>query len=157
MATIEESIVVEVPVSTAYNQWTQFEEFPQFMEGIEEIRQLDDTHLHWRASFGGKTHEWRAEITEQRPDQRIAWKSEDGKLNAGVVTFHHVDDNRTKIMAQMDWDPSSVLESIGEKLGFDQRRVRGDLERFKQLIESRGTESGSWRGEVEQGETVSPS
>src|SRR5918998_808644 len=102
MATIEQSIEVEVPVSTAYNQWTQFEEFPQFMDGVESVRQLDDTHLHWVASVGGKTHEWDAEISEQKPDERVAWKATDGKTNAGVVTFHRLDDNRTKVMVQMD-------------------------------------------------------
>jgi uncharacterized membrane protein len=150
MSTVEQSIEVEVPLSTAYNQWTQFEEFPQFMEGVDEVRQLDDTHLHWRASFGGKEHEWDAEITEQTPDQRVAWKSTDGKTNAGVVTFHRIEDNRTKIMVQLDWEPEGMVEALGGAIGSDERRVKGDLERFKELIESRGVESGAWRGEVEQ-------
>ncbi len=153
MSRIEESITVDVPVRTAYNQWTQFEEFPQFMEGIDEIRQHDDTTLHWKASFGGKQHEWHAKITEQTPDQRVAWKSEDGKFNAGVVTFHRLDDNQTRIMVQMDWEPDGVLEQVGGALGLDSRRVRADLERFKQLIEERGEESGAWRGEVAQDAT----
>ena len=134
MSTHTESIDVNVPVQVAYNQWTQFEEFPQFMEGIEEIRQHDDTTLHWKASFGGRQHEWHAKITEQTPDQRVAWKSEDGKFNAGVVTFHRLGDNQTRIMVQMDWEPDGVLEQVGGALGLDNRRVRGDLERFKKLI-----------------------
>ena len=150
MQSIEQSVEVEVPVSTAYNQWTQFEEFPRFMEGIDDVRQLDATHLRWRASFGGKEHEWDAEITEQTPDQRVAWRSTDGKTNAGVVTFHRLDDSRTKIMLQLDWEPEGMLEALGGAIGSDGRRVRADLERFKELIESRGVESGAWRGEVQQ-------
>jgi uncharacterized membrane protein len=150
MATVEQSIEVEVPVRTAYNQWTQFEEFPQFMEGVEAVSQLDDTHLRWVAEIGGQKHEWKAEITEQVPDQRVAWRSEDGKLNAGAVTFHRLDDNRTKVMVQMDWQPEGMLEQLGAKAGADDRRVQGDLERFKELIENRGQETGAWRGEVKQ-------
>ena len=150
MQSIEASIEVEVPVSTAYDQWTQFEEFPQFMEGVDEVRQVDDTHLHWKASFAGKEHEWDAEITEQTPDQRIAWTSTDGKSNAGVVTFHKLDHNRSKIMLQLDWESEGMLEALGAAVGSDDRRVKGDLARFKELIESRGVESGAWRGEVEQ-------
>ena len=152
MPTIEESIEVEVPVTTAYNQWTQFEEFPSFMEGVERIDQTDDAHLHWVVEFGGERHEWDAEITEQIPDERVAWKNTDGKENAGVVTFHRLNDERTKIMVQMDWVPEGIKESIGSALGFDNRRVKGDLERFKELIESRGVESGAFRGEVVRGE-----
>ena len=148
MATIEQSIDVEVPVQTAYNQWTQFEEFPRFMEGVEEVRQLDDTRLHWVAELGGSRHEWDAEITEQHPDERVAWRNTDGKENAGVVTFHQLDDNRSRVMVQMDFVPEGVKEKLGTALGAPDRRVQGDLERFKELIESRGTESGSWRGEV---------
>ena len=154
MASIEQSIEVEVPVNTAYNQWTQFEEFPQFMEGVDEVRQLDETHLHWVASFGGKKHEWDAEITEQKPDERVAWKATDGKPNAGVVTFHRLSDNSTKVMVQMDYDPEGIVETLGSAIGSDERRVKGDLERFKELVESRGAESGAWRGEVEQGTVV---
>jgi uncharacterized membrane protein len=154
MATIEQSIEVDVPVSTAYNQWTQFEEFPQFMEGVEEIRQLDDTHLHWVVSHKGKRHEFDAEISEQRPDERIAWTTTDGKSHAGVVTFHRLDDSRSKIMVQMDWEPEGMLEELGAAFGSDDRRVKSDLERFKELIESRGSESGAWRGEVDQGARV---
>ncbi len=150
MATIEQSIEVGVPVRTAYDQWTQFEEFPQFMEGIERIDQRDDTHLHWVAEFGGQTHEWDAEITEQDPDQRVAWSSTDGKTNAGVVTFHRIEDDRTRIMVQMDWEPEGLVEKVGGALNFDERRIKGDLERFKEMIEARGQETGGWRGEVEQ-------
>ena len=148
MATIEESVDVQVPVSTAYNQWTQFAEFPQFMEGVEEIRQLDDRHLHWRANFGGTTHEWDAEVTEQLPDERVAWRNVDGKDNAGVVTFHQLAPDATRIMVQMDWVPEGIKEKVGDALGAADRRVRGDLNRFKELIETRGQESGGWRGDV---------
>ena len=153
MATIEESIDVNVPVSTAYNQWTQFEEFPQFMEGVESVQQIDDTHLLWTAEIGGTQEEWRAEISEQTPDQRIAWHATEGKTNAGVVTFHRIDDNTTRVMLQMDWEPEGMKEKAGAAVGADSRRVKGDLERFKELIERRGTATGAWRGEVEQGET----
>jgi uncharacterized membrane protein len=152
--TIEQSIEVNVPVSTAYNQWTQFEEFPQFMEGVESVTQSDDTHLRWVAEFAGKRHEWDAEITEQKPDERVAWRSLDGKTNAGVVTFHRIGDNTTRVMVQMDWQPEGMVEKAGAAAGADDRRVSGDLERFKELIESRGRESGAWRGTVQQGTTT---
>ena len=152
MSTIEQSIEVAVPVSTAYNQWTQFEAFPQFMEGIDEVRQLDDQRLLWVAEIAGKRHEWEARITEQQPDERVAWRSDDGKTNAGVVTFHRIDDAKTRIMVQMDWEPEGVVEKVGGTLGFDQRRLKSDLERFRDLIESSGKESGAWRGEVAQDE-----
>jgi uncharacterized membrane protein len=148
MSTIEESIEVDVPVETAYNQWTQFEEFPHFMEGVEEVRQIDDTRVHWVAAFGGSRHEWDAEITEQLPDERVAWRNTDGKANAGVVTFHKLDDRRSRVMVQMDFVPEGIKEKLGDRLGAADRRVRGDLERFKELIESRGSETGAWRGEV---------
>ena len=150
MAKIEESIEVEVPVETAYNQWTQFEEFPQFMEGIQRVEQLDDTRLHWVAEVGGKREEWDAKITEQHPDERVAWKATSGKGNAGVVTFHRIGDRQTRVMVQLDWEPEGVTEQIGATLGMDSRRVQGDLQRFKELIETRGTETGAWRGEVEK-------
>ncbi len=146
--TIEQSIEVNVPIRTAYNQWTQFEDFPHFMQGVDEVRQLDDRRLHWRASFGGETHEWDAEIVEQQPELRVAWRNIDGKDNAGVVTFHKIDDGTTRIMVQMDWAPEGVKEKIGSALGADKSRVKGDLERFKEFIESRGQETGAWRGEV---------
>jgi uncharacterized membrane protein len=149
MASIQESIDVEVPVETAYNQWTQFEEFPTFMEGIEQVRQLDDIHLHWVAEVGGERQEWDARITEQHPDERVAWTATSGKGNAGVVTFHRIDETQTRVMVQLDWEPEGVTEQIGATLGMDSRRVQGDLQRFKELIERRGSESGAWRGEVD--------
>jgi uncharacterized membrane protein len=148
MSTIEKSVEVEAPISTVYNQWTQFEEFPRFMEGVQEIRQLDDRHLHWVAEFGGSKHEWDAEITEQAPEERVAWRNTDGKDNAGVVTFHKIDDGTTRVMVQMDFVPEGIKEKIGDAIGAPDRRVAGDLERFKEFIESRGSETGAWRGEV---------
>jgi len=153
VSNVEESIEVSVPVRTAYNQWTQFEEFPQFMDGVESVKQLDDTHLRWVAEIGGKRHEWEAEITEQDPDQRVAWKSTDGKTNAGVVTFHRLGEAQTKVMVQIDYEPEGILERVGDAIGADERKVKGDLKRFKELIESRGTETGAWRGEVDQDPT----
>lgn len=152
MSTTEKSIEVNVPVGTAYNQWTQFESFPQFMEGIKEVRQLDDTHLHWVAEVAGKRKEWDAEITEQIPDQRIAWRSIGGALNGGVVTFHRIDADTTRILVQMDYDPESVTEKMGDAVGVFSSRLEGDLERFKDFLESRGHETGAWRGSVEQGQ-----
>lgn len=150
MASIEKSIDVQVPVRTAYNQWTQFEEFPHFMKGVTEVRQLDDKRLHWVANIRGKEEDWDAEITEQTPDQRIAWTSKSGADNAGVVTFHYLDENSCRVMLQLDYDPEGIIETVGDKLGFVSRRVEGDLERFRDFIEKRGKESGAWRGEVEQ-------
>jgi uncharacterized membrane protein len=150
MSNIERSIEVDVPVRTAYNQWTQFEEFPQFMEGVGQVRQLSDTELHWKAKIAGRTQEWDARITEQTPDQRIAWTNTSGAEHAGVVTFHRLDDARTRIMLQLDVEPDSAVEKVGDALGIVERRVAGDLERFKEMIESRGTETGAWRGAVEQ-------
>ena len=155
MSTIEKSIDVHVPVRTAYNQWTQFEEFPRFMEGIQSVRQLDDTHLHFVANVGGRTKEWDAEITEQEPDMRIAWASTSGAKNGGVVTFHHISERTTRVTLQMDWEPQGIVQNVGDKLGFDERRVKGDLERFKTFIEDRGAATGAWRGTVEQGEGAS--
>jgi uncharacterized membrane protein len=154
MSTIEQSIEVTAPLSTVYNQWTQCEEFPRFMEGVEEIRQLDETHLHWVAEFGGSRHEWNAEITEQKPDERVAWRNTDGKENAGVVTFHKLDDTRSRVMVQIDFVPEGIKEKLGDALGAPDRRVTGDLERFKDLIESRGAETGGWRGEVKRPDEV---
>ncbi len=148
MSTIEQSIDVEVPVQTAYNQWTQFEEFPRFMEGVEEVRQLSDERLHWKTKVAGRTKEWDAQITEQRPDERVAWRSVEGAANAGVVTFHRLDDAQTRVMLQMDIEPEGLAERAGDALGLAERRVKGDLERFKEMIEARGVETGAWRGEV---------
>jgi uncharacterized membrane protein len=148
MAEVTESVDVKVPVTTAYNQWTQFEEFPSFMEGVERVEQLDDTHLHWVAEVAGKRDEWDAEITEQKPDERVAWTARGGKGNAGVVTFHRLSDDETRVTVQLDWQPQGMVENVGKALGFDDRQVSKDLERFKQRIEARGHESGAWRGEV---------
>ena len=150
MSTIEKSIDVDVPVRTAYNQWTQFEEFPRFMEGVERVEQLDDQHLHWVANVAGKHEEWNARITEQRPDERVAWTSEGGARNAGVVTFHRLTPTRTRIMLQLEYEPDDVVETVGDKLGFMTNRVYADLRRFKEFIEERGRETGAWRGEVPQ-------
>jgi len=150
---VEESIDVKVPVSTAYNQWTQFEEFPRFMEGVKSVRQLDDRTLEWTAEIAGNEETWTAEISEQEPDQRIAWHAMDGATNAGVVTFHRIDDDTTRVMLQLEYEPEGVLETAGDALGIPERRIRGDLERFKEFIESRGAETGAWRGEIEQTRT----
>ena len=148
MSVIEQSIEINVPVKTAYNQWTQFEEFPRFMEGVKEVKQIDDTHLHWKANVGGKEKEWKAEITEQIPDERIAWRSREGAKNAGVVTFHRLSDSKSKVMLQLEYDPDGVVEKVGDAAGVVSQRVLGDLERFKQYIESRRQETGEWRGTV---------
>lgn len=149
-STIEESIEVNVPVSTAYNQWTQFEDFPKFMESVHEVRQIDDRHLHWRANIAGKEEQWDAEITEQIPDDRIAWRSVGGVKNSGVVTFHKISDAKTRIMLQMDYEPQGVDEKVGNALGLVKMQARSNLKRFKELLESRGTETGGWRGTITQ-------
>jgi uncharacterized membrane protein len=150
MSTIEESIEVQVPVSTAYNQWTQFEEFPRFMEGVEKIIQQDDKRLHWVVEIGGQTREYDATITEQTPDQRIAWAADGDTTNAGVVTFHRISDDVTKVMLQVEYEPDGLVEKAGDLLGIVKGRVKGDLGRFKEFIESRGSETGAWRGEIDQ-------
>ena len=148
MSTIEKSIEVNVPVRTAYNQWTQFEEFPRFMEGVKEVTQLDEKRLHWKAEIAGQEKEWNAEIIEQTPDQRIAWTSRSGAPNGGVVTFHRLSDDKSKVMLQLDYDPQGFVENLGDTLGIVSLRVQGDLERFKEFIEKRGRETGAWRGRV---------
>jgi uncharacterized membrane protein len=157
ISTIDESIEVGVPVSAAYNQWTQFEEFPLFMEGVDDVRQLDDTRLHWVATIGGQTAEWDAKILEQHPDTQISWISEDGKKTRGTVSFEPIGESKTLIRLSMSYKAEGPLQQLGSAAGLDAKRVRGDLERFKQLIESRGTESGEWRGEIEAGTTTSNS
>ena len=149
MSTVTKSVDVNVPIRTAYNQWTQFEEFPRFMQGVTSVTQTDDTHLHWVAEIAGKDKEWDAEITEQHPDERVAWTSTSGARNAGVVTFHRLDENSTRVTLQMDVDPEGVIENVGDWAGVLDRRVEGDMERFKEFIEGRGVETGAWRGEVE--------
>ncbi|HYD47702.1 MAG TPA: SRPBCC family protein [Terriglobales bacterium] len=150
MSTIEKSIDVHVPVREVYNQWTQFEEFPRFMQDVEEVHQLDDSHLHWRAKVGGVEREWDAEINEQIPDKRIAWTSTSGAKNAGVVTFHRLSDSDTRVMLQMEYEPQTVTESAGDMLGVLSQRVAGDLKRFKEFIENRGSATGAWRGKIDQ-------
>ena len=150
MAEIIETIDFNVPVRTAYNQWTQFESFPQFMEGVKSVRQIDDTTVAWDAEIGGREKRWDAKITEQRPDERIAWTAVDGAHNAGVVTFHRLAEGQTRVTLQLDVDPEGPVENAGTALGVVQRRVKGDMKRFKEFIESRGSETGAWRGEVAQ-------
>jgi uncharacterized membrane protein len=149
--TIEESIEVGVPVSTAYNQWTQFEDFPLFMEGLDHVQQLDDTRLHWVATIAGKTAEWDAKILEQHPDRQITWISEDGKKTRGTVSFEPRGEGRAVVRLLMSYQAEGPAEALGSAAGLDSRRVRGDLQRFKDLIESRGEETGAWRGEVSAG------
>lgn len=151
MATIEKSIEVDVPVSTAYNQWTQFEEFPRFMEGVKAVRQLDDSHLEWTAEIGGEEHTWQAEITNQEPDRLISWRAVDGKYNSGKVRFEPLGPNQSRIDVEMTYDAEGMKEALGSALGFDSRRVSGDLDRFKEFVEARQSETGAWRGEVRQG------
>ena len=149
MSRITESIEVNVPVRVAYDQWTQFEQFPRFMEGVERVVQVDDKTLDWTASIAGVDKHWRAEITLQEPDEVIAWRSVEGARNDGSVRFEALDSNRTRITLDLDVEPEGPLETAGDALGFVSRRAKGDIERFKEYIESRGTESGAWRGEVE--------
>ncbi|MEA2623903.1 MAG: hypothetical protein QOH61_2813 [Chloroflexota bacterium] len=151
MSVVEETIEVNVPVRTAYDQWTQFEEFPKFMEAVKSVRQTDDTHLEWEAEIAGRDKKWRAEIIEQEPDKVISWRSLDGARNDGVVRFEPIDESRTRINLRIDADPEGPIENIGDALGFLKRQVREDLERFKEFIEKRGTETGAWRGEVHGG------
>ena len=148
MSVIEKSIELNVPVRTAYNQWTQFEEFPKFMEGVKEVKQLDDKRLHWKANIAGKEEEWDAEITEQIPDERIAWTSRGGAMNAGVVTFHRLSDATCKIMLQLEYGPEGIVQKTGDAMGLVTQRVGGDLERFKTYIEARGQETSGWRGTI---------
>lgn len=149
MAQVIQTVDVDVPVDTAYNQWTQFEEFPQFLSFVESITQSDDTHTHWKVKIGGAEREFDAEITEQHPDERVAWNSVGGEENhAGVVTFHRLSDTTTRVTVQLDWEPTGLAEKAGALLGVDDRAVKSDLENFKTFIESRGTETGAWRGDV---------
>jgi uncharacterized membrane protein len=149
MSTVTESVDVHVPVHTAYNQWTQFESFPHFMEGVESIRQLDDRHTHWVTKVAGARREFDAEITEQHPDERIAWKSTSGDTkHAGVVTFHRLGDSDTRVTIQLDWEPQGLTEKVGSAVGVDDRQVKADAKRFKEFIEERGQETGEWRGDV---------
>lgn len=146
---VEKCIEVEAPLSMVYNQWTQFEEFPRFMQGVEEVKQLDDKRLRWRAEIAGKVVEWDAEIFEQIPDRRMAWRSTTGALNSGMVNFESLGPNRTKIWLKINYKTEGAMEKIGSALGIISQRVEGDLERFKEFIEGRGSETGAWRGQIE--------
>ncbi|MGK5532513.1 SRPBCC family protein [Streptomyces sp. URMC 129] len=148
MSHIEESIEVAVPVTTAYNQWTQFESFPEFMEGVERVDQIGDTRTHWVTSIAGAEREFDADIAEQIPDERIAWVSRNGPKQAGVVTFHRLDGQHTKIMLQLEYAPELFTEAVGDKLGLVRRQAKNDLKNFKEYIESRGVATGAWRGKV---------
>jgi uncharacterized membrane protein len=141
-------IELDVPVTTAYNQWTQFEEFPRFMATVQEVKQIDDSHLHWRARVGGRLAEWDSEITEQVPDQLIAWRSTDGPGNAGLVTFDKIGENRSRVKLQMWYDPESAGEKVASTLGAVKLTTKGNLRRFKHMVEKRGVETGAWRGEL---------
>jgi len=152
---VQDSIEVDVPISTAYNQWTQFEEFPRFMKDVEEVRQVDDTHLHWRANIAGKPVEWDSEITTQIPDRRISWRSTSGPPNSGAVTFDRVTDNRTRITLRMSYRPPGIAEKIGDALGAVRMELSGNLHRFADFIQARQRETGSWRGTVSGGTTTS--
>jgi uncharacterized membrane protein len=150
MGEVTQSVDVAVDVHTAYNQWTQFEEFPKFMEGVEAVEQLDDRHVRWEVDIAGIEREFEAEITEQTPDQRIAWRSRTGVDQGGVVTFHPLDDEHTRVTLQMTLEPEGAVEHIGDKMGVVSNRVEGDLKRFKEFIEERGSETGAWRGEIDR-------
>ncbi len=150
MSSVIESVDVAVPVRTAYNQWTQFEQFPRFMEGVREIRQIGDRNTHWVVEIGGVTREFDAAITEQLPDERVAWKSVNGPHHAGVITFHRLDANHCRVTAQMDIEPEGFVENVADKFGVLRRRIKGDMERFKEFIENRGQETGEWRGHIDR-------
>lgn len=149
MVQIIETIDVDVPVGTAYNQWTQFETFPSFLDEVVSIEQRDDTHLHWKVKVGGAEREFDAEVTEQHPDERVAWRSTGGETeHAGVVTFHKLTDASTRVTVQIDWEPEGLLEKVGSLVGAGQHAVKKDLKNFKEFIESRGAETGQWREDV---------
>ena len=153
MAAFEKSIDVRVPVPVAYGQWTQFEEFPRFMEGVKEVTQVDDTHVHWVAEIGGERREWNAEIVEQQPDRVIAWRSTEGTPNAGRVEFRPTDDG-TRISVRMEHEPEGLKERVGSFFGADEGQVEKDLERFRELVEGRETPTGEWRGRIESGQVT---
>ncbi|MGW3071604.1 SRPBCC family protein [Kitasatospora sp. NPDC001132] len=152
MSMVKESVDVDVPLDTAYNQWTLFEEFPRFMEGVDSVTQLDDRHNHWRTSIGGVTREFDTEIVDQLPDERIAWRTVGGEVKQhGVVTFQRLDDEHTRVNMAIDFRPEGVAEKAGAAMGMVDRRVKGDLRRFKDFIERRGGGEGGWRGRVSPG------
>jgi uncharacterized membrane protein len=152
MSTFKETVEVDVPVNTAYNQWTQFEEFPNFMEGVEQVTQIDDSHSHWTTKIGGMRREFDTEIIDQLPDERITWRTTTGDTSQkGTVRFQRVDDTHTRVELVMDVEPSGAVEKAADTLNIIDRRVKGDMRRFKQYIEQRGTESGAWRGRITPG------
>ena len=151
MARVDKTIEVEAPLTTAYNQWTQFEEYPRFMEGVKEVRQLDDARLHWVAEVGGERKEWYARITRQVPDEELAWESEGGAGNSGTIVFHPKDGNKTELQVHMEVEPEGMKEQLGSAIGVPDRKVEADLKRFKEFIEERGRETGGWRGEIRHG------
>ncbi|MFG2819050.1 SRPBCC family protein [Kitasatospora sp. NPDC048365] len=152
MTMVQESVDVDVPLHTAYNQWTQFEDFPRFMEGVEEVTQLDERHNHWRTTVAGVTREFDTEIVDQLPDQRIAWRTVGGDVQQmGVVTFERVDDRHTTVRLAMDFEPEGIAEKAAGMTGMVDRRVKGDLRRFKSFVEERGVETGGWRGRITPG------
>jgi uncharacterized membrane protein len=152
MERVTKTFEIDAPVRAVYNQWTQFEEFPRFMDGVKEVRQLDDTHLHWRASIAGKDKEWDSEIVEQVPDQRIAWRSTSGAPNAGTVRFEPLNKDRSRVHLTMEYEPKGFIENVGDAVGILDRKVEKAVEDFKRLIERRGQETGAWRGEVHGGQ-----
>jgi uncharacterized membrane protein len=152
MERVTKTFEINAPVQKVYNQWTQFEEFPRFMDGVKEVRQLDDTHLHWRASIAGKDKEWDAEIVEQVPDQRIAWRSTSGAPNAGTVRFEPLNKDRSRVHLTMEYEPKGFIENVGDAVGVVDRKLEKAVEDFKRLIEQRGQETGAWRGEVHGGQ-----
>jgi uncharacterized membrane protein len=146
--TIERSLELEVPARVAYDQWTQFEDFPQFLPDVDSVKQIDERHLDWRVHIGGHPTEFRTEICEQIPDKRIAWRSTSGPWHAGAVTFHRLSDTRSRIMLQLDYEPEGFTEKVGDKLGLAKHRIQKDLDAFKQFLESRGEATGAWRGRI---------
>lgn len=152
MHSIEETIEIDVPIRTAYNQWTQFEQFPSFMEGVKEVRQLDDRRLTWRAEVIGKEVTWNAEITFQTPDERIAWRSTSGPAQNGSISFTRLGDTKTKLTLRLEYEPDGAVETAASALGLVTARVKGDLNRFKKFIEGRGVATGQWRGEIHGGQ-----
>lgn len=148
MSRFEHVLTVDVPAREAYNQWTQFESFPEFMEGVKKVVQLDDRQLEWTAEIAGQERRWKAVITDQTPDVRVAWKSTEGAENAGAVLFQPMGANQTRVTLHIDVEPEGFVENVGDKVGAIDRRVKGDLERFKAFIERRGTATGAWRGEI---------
>jgi ribosome-associated toxin RatA of RatAB toxin-antitoxin module len=155
MATVQESIDVNVPIGQAYNQWTQFEDFPRFMSGVDAVRQLDDTTVHFETSIAGVKREYDAQITVQEPDQRVTWESLNEPRNAGTVWFESLGPDETKVNVELTWEPESAMEKIGAAVGLDSRQVASDLKKFKEFIESRGSETGAWRESVNDGEVES--